>query len=728
MMNEVLRDYRLRSLTVCQVRLTFEGWHSSATGSPKGQVGNRSSSGLSGKPLTSSLGAFLTFTKGKRNAKSSFTKINGKLRGNGIKEQESAKCDAFSTGHLLILTCDRILLLQDMGGEGDGKDQHPYENDGEPRRYAPLSSDPNDIFLSISLSQILQVEICEDGCGVDIEYMNPSPKYQKSSSTLLDETDSDNDQASEYSFPSPERFPLLSALVSGGRGALKRKLGSLSGRAPTSMRGASSLEGGIVRILLHTKNSQTAINLKNAIQTTCKRFLEALLWLDRGLPTTVDSVLGVTTVSAEYGSQSNGKGIVLGRGFAWGETLRISGEPVCIHIDLSTPLGPRSCDFCCRGEEKALKNGVHRVQTMQTNSGTVKNGKEQLDVYVTIELAYLKQSPIGAASLDRRRVKTKREFTPWGWKPEGEILLFALSVFVCCTATLFIRTTSGSWLIVTILGINMVLSCLRIVSWWVRPHLAHLPIARTLHESDGYEEPAHTEAQFTRLGQCVGTCLSLKFVRAEIIEDVHKSHELAEPPSYDFSADLHGRISLEIDDEMPPIARKLSRTMSLQKTLVMVNDDVPRVDVDGGLIDVGAMAASQRLVVSSPHSQSFTTPNTSHGVFNLGESNDNHMKRDIQMQHMFGTLEFSPQSTKQLDGLDGPHLHDDKVSEVQEETACASNFSQTIAELAVISPYITDDLFERYLFACEGDSEMALNRLRATAVSCVFCCLYVYIP
>lgn len=733
-MNEVLRDYRLRSLTVCQVRLTFEGWRPDVKGQgqvQEVQVGKVSTSGSSGLPGKSSIGSLLTLNKKKRN-------INGsrKLGKNDLTQEELMNTNTNPVGHLLILTCDRILLLQDKGCEGDDSftltgDHAHHRKDGEPQRLAPLVSGANEIFLSISLSQIVQVELCESGYGVEVEYADPSSKYSKNQCPLND-TDSDNDQSAEYGFPSSERFPILSALVSGARDALKRKLGSLSGKVSGSLQRERSLDGNVVRIVLHTKSLHTARNLKDAIQSTCRRFLEALLWLDRGLPTTVESVLTVATVSARYASRLGD--IVLGRGFAWGETLRISGEPVCICVDLSTPLGARSCEIQCVGKQETaiLATEVQRLvlKTSKPNPrrGVGQEDKDHMVVYITVELFYSEQSVVGTPKETQMEMARKvvhpamLDALPvrvvWNHinQNEVEVLLFIISVLVLFVSMLSLRPGFVSWLTVAVLATNMVLSSLRIILRWARCQQSHSPF-------DWKTKQNHTDVSSN--DQRKETYILLKFVRAEIVEDVHKANELAEPSSINFSAELFETNAM-IKDELPPIARKLSRTMSLPKALLMVEEHGPE---DEGLIDIGAIAGSQRLVVSSPHGQNLTIFKTSSDSTRDETGESNRRLQDIdgnlrpltpQASHTLNSLESFPERKKLQQSVDL------SVSMVTEESLRALNVSRKIADLTEISPYITEDLFHRYLFACGGDSDMALDRLKATAVGCVICFSLVF--
>lgn len=130
-------------------------------------------------------------------------------------------------------------------------------------------------------------------------------------------------------------------------------------------------------MLLHTRTPSEAYDLAEAISTTTKRLIEALLFLDKGLP--VSSDMNVYMVTAEYSLRGGtSTEVVLKKGLKWGSQVTISSEVMenimwsplsVIRMYISSPLGPQVASL--HGPDLHQKTGHVVVEAVPVEQSSV---------------------------------------------------------------------------------------------------------------------------------------------------------------------------------------------------------------------------------------------------------------------------------------------------------------------------------------------------------------------
>jgi len=273
--------------------------------------------------------------------------------------------------YLLILTCDRLAILKgDPATEGSihGGSVHGKLS-GSSSTISQQDEPSNPPFVSIPLSLIKGAHT--EGSTLIIEHYLPAlgsnkQPYAPSGAAAVPSSHPSKslDASVSASSSSSTRAEVSSSssLLFNDDGSYSFPLLTASLAAISKLRSGDTPGTGQNVLRLHTTSEETAKELAKAVHTALQRLLNALLWLDRGLPLNVDTSLAVSTVSLTAKSSENSEEhveVILTRAPAWDSAVKIPSSSssssflktarpadnyddsfASINIDICTPLGP----------------------------------------------------------------------------------------------------------------------------------------------------------------------------------------------------------------------------------------------------------------------------------------------------------------------------------------------------------------------------------------------------
>ena len=584
--------------------------------------------------------------------------------------------------YLLILTCDRLAILK-----GDPATESSVHGGNVSGNLSGTSSSnisqqeipSNPPFVSIPLSLLKSAHT--EGSTLVIEHYLPAlgSKKQPSSPT----------GAAALS-PSTAGRSSSSSLLFNDDGTFSFPLISASVAAISKLRSGETPGTGQHVLRLHTDSEVTAKELAKAVHTALQRLLNALLWLDRGLPLEVDTSLAVSTVSLTANSNKKIEDqdeVILTRAPAWGSAVKIpsTSSPLLetatlahvhasssINIDICTPLGPCHAVIPLKKLLSVPADEELTVAAVCSNEAQGAASSLNLSASVTIGNIVVGTRTISTSIQGYSSLVTKEAKNKDG---AGYQVVFAGcigAVLALLVATVF----SG-------LTIDVPLVCVGIFL------LAVMLILQKKKESSSSSAAAAAAASVSSHGEEpkeIKSVESFSLLHAEIIEgpeeDIYElttTNSTQQPPqkqkqeqlARQLTASLARRDSYRRSSSITAPTVTSPSSFSRLKSLKLTQQQQPN---GGGasLVDIGAV--SLRRVVSRSVATTTTTTTTT-VVIEEGA----HVK-----------------------------LPPSAAMESRHE-------AEVLAKLNAISPAITPALFKRYTTACGGDRKKALTRLKATA-------------
>lgn len=590
--------------------------------------------------------------------------------------------------YLLILTCDRLAILKgDPATEGSVHGASVHGNlSGSSSSFSHQENPSNPPFVSIPLSLLKGAHT--EGSTLVVEHYLPAlgSKQQPSSPTgaaaAVPSTNSNNNNALNTSSTSSS-----SSLLFNDDGTFSFPLISASVAAISKLRRGDGSGTGQAVLRLHADSEETAMELAKAVHTALQRLLNALLWLDRGLPLEVDTSLAISTVSLTAHSTNKNidtqDEVILTRAPAWGSAVNVpssyyfgratptdgnnNAPSVSVNIDICTPLGPCHAVIPLQKLLSLPADDELTVEAVCSSEAQRVAGSLNLSASVTI----------GNVVVGSTTTSTRIEGTSVASKERRNVDAAGYDVFFagCIGAALALFGAT----VISGLRVNLPLACLGIFIFVVMLFLQKKKETRGSASS-----AAAAVAAATSQGK------DLKEIK--IVESFSLLHaEIIEGPGEDFSELPSTALPQHQPQKQKQLARQLTASLAKRdsylqrstsvtattaasppsfgrlKSLKLIQHQQPSGG-GGALVDIGAVSM-RRVVSSSVSTTTMTTVIEEHVQIKLPPS------AEMESHHE----------------------------------------AEVLAKLHAISPAITPELFHRYTKACGGDRKKALTRLKATA-------------
>jgi CRAL/TRIO domain len=623
--------------------------------------------------------------------------------------------------YLLILTCDRLAILKgDPEGSVHGGSVHHGGINGSSSQTSLQPEAANPPFVSIPLSLLKgahtegHVLIIEHYLPTLIKKSNKQPSSPTSTTGIATATETLSHSTSTSSTSSTTTTS--SSLLFNDDGSFSFPLISASVAAISKLRRGDAPDAGQSVLRLHTDSEETAQELAKAVHTALQRLLNALLWLDRGLPLEVETSLAVSTVSLGSGISDISKNkaemeneVVLMRAPTWGSTVKLpptsSSSSSSINIDICTPLGPCHATIPMQNLLSLPPGEDFTVAAVCSTEAQAAAGSLNLSAIVTIGNIVVRSTNSTSTGNDgaiasttvnaKDAVAASTSSTSTTSTGTGMDVYFA----GCIGAALALLVATIFSDLQVDLPLLVVGICLAIVMLFLQkkkkqerkninsisvaaPAAVAVAVAAALTSQPGREEHA-TE------GRSIKVVESFSLLHAEIIEGPGED-EFDELPST--------TTNNQQQPQKPQLARQLTTSLAQRDSYLQRSSSITtssssfgrlkslnlveqKQQPGGSLVDIGAV--SLRRVVSRSV-ESATT-----GIDSVTRAQQQQRQVDI-----YTTTQVRLTAT------------------LMEETA---EESKILAKLHAISPAITPALFKRYITACGGDRKKALTRLKATA-------------
>jgi hypothetical protein len=611
-----------------------------------------------------------------------FPQSSSKLLSLFTTKKSAASFSVPKDEYLLILTCDRLAILKgDPANEGSVHGGVGAASGSTTATGTTTTSEPpNPPFVSIPLSLLKGAHA--EGSTLIIEHYLPTQGHhskQPSSSsptggsgitttTSSHGLSSSISSASSASDDSTFSFPLISASVAA---ISKLRRGDTPGTGQSTLR-------------LHTDSTETANELAKAVHTALQRLLNALLWLDRGLPLEAESSLAVSTVSLAH---QDDKEVLLTRAPAWGSTVKLpspsssdggssSGALASIHIDVCTPLGPCHAVIPVRKLLSLPAGEELTVAAVCSSDAQDAAGSLNLSASVTIGnvvVATTKSTlPTAAAAAS---ITT-------GGQQAGTDVFFA-GCIGAALALLVATVFSG-------LTIDLPLALVGATLFAVMLFLQKKKnSSNSLNSnSSGNAATAAGTSQQQQQQKGIKFVESFSLLHAEIIEGPEEDLTTVTETTTTTTQQQPQKLARQLTASLARRDSYLQRTTSITPTSATTTASFARLKsstkaqqqpgtagtAGTGLVDIGAVSLRRVVSRSVAGTTSFV--------------------REHHLEMHAGTATMKIQPTKTMESR-----HEAEVLE----------------KLHAISPAITQALFERYITACGGDRKKALTRLKITA-------------